>query len=177
MFSKIKPTQMERAMQLPGDDIVPNANVSMDRAFTLNAKPINVWPWFLQLGKNRAGWYFPEHIEKFVPRKRRGLRRIEPALQIQSIGKRIDDWGGKKGYLEVVELIPPATIVYKSSRGKNNMSWAITLWPIHDKTRVVIRLRLSSSGGKLFYALGDFFDGLTILGLAAGLRERIKRQV
>jgi hypothetical protein len=32
-------------------------DVVMDRAFTLPAAPAQVWPWFNQLGKNRAGWY------------------------------------------------------------------------------------------------------------------------
>ena len=32
----------------------------MDRAFEVSAPPDVVWPWLVQLGKARAGWYLPE---------------------------------------------------------------------------------------------------------------------
>ena len=41
---------------LPGDDLV-RADVVMDRGFDLPAPPDEVWPWLVQLGKRRAGWY------------------------------------------------------------------------------------------------------------------------
>lgn len=44
----------------------------MDRAFTLRVAPEAVWPWLVQLGKNRAGWYLPRTVERLVPPSRRG---------------------------------------------------------------------------------------------------------
>ncbi len=44
---------------LPGDGLVPAADVVMDRGFDLPAPPAAVWPWFVQLGKGRSGWYLP----------------------------------------------------------------------------------------------------------------------
>ena len=52
-------TDDEVAASLPGDAIVPDARVVIDRATTLAAPPERVWPWIVQLGKRRAGWYFP----------------------------------------------------------------------------------------------------------------------
>jgi hypothetical protein len=43
----------------PGDDIVPDAAVVMDRDRILPAPARDVWPWIVQLGKDRAGWYMP----------------------------------------------------------------------------------------------------------------------
>jgi len=31
----------------------------MDRGFTVDTAPEAVWPWLVQLGKRRAGWYLP----------------------------------------------------------------------------------------------------------------------
>ena len=84
----------ERRATLPGDDIVPDADVVMDRAFTLAGAPDEVWPWFVQLGKARAGWYLPHLVERWVPRERRAYRTIERGLQDLAVGDVIPDWGG-----------------------------------------------------------------------------------
>ena len=55
----VRPTADEVATGLPGDDLV-SADVTMDRAFTLDASSSTVWPWLVQIGKDRAGWYLPE---------------------------------------------------------------------------------------------------------------------
>ena len=52
-------TRAELDRALPGDDLVPGARVLMDRAATLPAPPELVWPWLVQLGRERAGWYLP----------------------------------------------------------------------------------------------------------------------
>ena len=61
-------TRAEIDGPLLGDDVVPDADVVMDRAFTLAATPEEVWPWLVQLGKQRAGWYFPRRVERILPR-------------------------------------------------------------------------------------------------------------
>ncbi|MEO6606508.1 MAG: hypothetical protein ABIN55_12955 [Aeromicrobium sp.] len=169
----VRPTPAEEAVALPGDDIVPSANVVMDRAFTLAASPDEVWPWFVQLGKRRAGWYLPRSVERLIPRSRRGLRHLDPTWQGLAVGDVIPDWGGKDETFTVAQLDPPTTIVHTSNRGKVALSWAISLTGDAGTTRVHLRLRL---GGVKHLRLaelgGGFFDWLTIYGLAAGLRER-----
>ena len=78
MFDKllVPPTASERSAALPGDGLVAPADVVMDRAFSLPAPPDVVWPWLVQLGKRRAGWYLPRWVERLVPRSRRGLRHL-----------------------------------------------------------------------------------------------------
>lgn len=136
--------ERERAAALPGDDIVPDADVVMDRGFTLRAAPEDVRPWFVQLGKKRAGWYLPRAIERVVPPGRRALRRIESGLQALAVGDVIPDWGGSAATFEVATLDRASTIVYRSRRGRTNVSWALVLSPeAGGRTRVHLRLRLS----------------------------------
>ena len=172
----VDPTPVERAARLPGDDLVPSADVVMDRAFTVPGAPETVWPWFVQLGKDRAGWYLPNAVERFVPRRRRAARAIDPSRQDLAVGDVIPDWGGRDATFEVAILEPPHTLVHVSSRGAMRISWAITLTDAGDSsTRVHLRLRL---GGvrrpRLARVAGGFVDWLTIVGLAAGLRERLR---
>ncbi|MGH3493168.1 MAG: hypothetical protein ACRDQ1_08010 [Sciscionella sp.] len=168
-------TRAERTGARLGDEIVPRADVVMDRAFDLPSTPDRVWPWIVQLGKQRAGWYLPHRIERWLPRRFRALRRIDPELQSLAVGDIIPDWGGREETFEVAILDAPTTLVHRSRRGRMNVSWAITLRPQGESgTRMHLRLRLgpvrrpwlANSGGELV-------DLLTIAGLAAGLRERV----
>jgi hypothetical protein len=165
----------EVAADLPGDDIVPDAQVTMDRAFDLPAPPEAVWPWFAQLGKNRAGWYFPAWMERMIPARRRGLRRIEPTLQHLAPGDVIDDWGGRDATFTIETHEPPTTLVHSSRRGDLRISWAIVLRPAGGTgTRAHLRFRIA--GVRRVWLLrtgGELVDLLTVAGLAAGLRERV----
>jgi glyoxylase-like metal-dependent hydrolase (beta-lactamase superfamily II) len=50
-------TGAERAMPLPGDDLVPTPVVQTTHAVTIGAPPDQVWPWLVQTGQGRAGFY------------------------------------------------------------------------------------------------------------------------
>src|SRR5664279_1385060 len=50
-------TDEERAMLLPGDEQVPEPDLVSTRAITIQAAPARVWPWLVQLGQGRAGFY------------------------------------------------------------------------------------------------------------------------
>ncbi len=42
---------------LPGDELVPNADVVATRSIAVAAAPERVWPWIAQLGQGRGGFY------------------------------------------------------------------------------------------------------------------------
>jgi hypothetical protein len=176
MFESVEASPEDIARSLPGDDLVPGADVVMDRAFDLAAPAESVWPWFVQLGKKRAGWYLPRSVERFVPASRRALRRIEPSLQQLRVGSVIPDWGGKHETFEVAILESPCVLVHTTQRGRTFGSWAIVLTP-HDEgraTHVQLRLRLAPvKRVRLAFTAGELLDASTVAGLAAGLRERL----
>jgi hypothetical protein len=47
----------EVRMALPADDIVPHPKSEITCAITIRAPASRIWPWFVQLGCQRAGWY------------------------------------------------------------------------------------------------------------------------
>lgn len=169
---------------VPGDGLVPAADVVMDRGFALPARPDAVWPWIVQLGKERSGWYLPRWAEALIPVRRRALRSIDPALQELRAGDVIADWGGPGATFEIVTVDPPRALVYRSQRGALALSWAIVLRPVpggaspaagETGTRVHLRLRLAGVKRRwLVERAGGLFDLLTTAGLAAGLRERLR---
>ena len=172
--TRVTPTDAEVARALPGDDLVPDATTVMDRAFTLPAPPAEVWPWLLQLGKRRAGWYLPRSVERCLPASRRALRRLDPRWQGLAVGDVIPDWGGRDETFTVTRLDPPHALVHTSRRGATDVSWALCLTEIDEGTRLQLRLRLGPvRHPRLVDTLGEAVDWLTVRGLAAGLAERV----
>lgn len=50
-------TPVEVAESMPGDTLLPRAQYRTTRAITIGAPPDAVWPWLVQVGCGRAGFY------------------------------------------------------------------------------------------------------------------------
>jgi hypothetical protein len=59
-------TPAEQAQVLPGDEIFARPVLKWEHAITINAKPEAVWPWIVQMGDTRGGYYSYRFIEKGV---------------------------------------------------------------------------------------------------------------
>ena len=167
-------SRAEERASMPGDDLV-DADVVMDRAFTLGGPPDQVWPWLVQLGKHRGGWYLPRAVERAVPRRHRALRHLDPALQGLAVGDVIPDWGGADATFTVVELEPGSHLLFGSTRGRMQLTWCLRLQPVDAaRTRLHVRLRLGPVRHRRLAAVaGGFVDLVTVACLAAGLEERL----
>lgn len=51
---------------LPGDDLVPDADLVATRAISIDAPPAAVWPWVVQLGQDRGGFYSYDVLENLA---------------------------------------------------------------------------------------------------------------
>lgn len=51
---------------LPGDDLLPDADLVATRAMAIDAHPEAVWPWIAQLGQGRGGFYSYDALENLV---------------------------------------------------------------------------------------------------------------
>ena len=192
-------TRAELDRALPGDDLVRGAQVVMDRAVTLPAPPERVWPWLVQLGRQRAGWYLPGWLERAVPRGRRGLRYLDSDFQGLAPGDEIPDWGPGEPLFRAMIVDPPWALVYLTARDRENgyrwpesgppypesvlvASWALVLSPAGTPdgaagTRLHLRLRINRVGKRapwLVARIGGLIDEATVRPLFAGLAERLR---
>jgi hypothetical protein len=171
-----RPPIRDRA--LPGDDLIPRAEMVMDRAAALHAPVDQVWPWLIQLGKGRAGWYLTRRLERLTPRGNRALRRIEPEYQTVDVGKRVADYG-RDGWFEARVVEPPHTLVWWSERGQDiRLTWALVLAETGAQTSELhIRLRINRAIGRhapaIVQAGAKLFDRVTVWMMLGGLRERL----
>ena len=155
-------TAAEAAAELPGDDLVPAAQYCATRAITIDAPASEVWPWLVQVGCLRAGFYSNDLLDNLG---RPSATTIIPALQ----------------HLEVGQLIPMSPPGRTSERtafsvhsfrvnqwllwSKPDSTWAWSLTPAADGgTRLVARIRawydwqhpLSGLTAMLLMEFGDF---------------------
>ena len=89
-------TEDEAHEPLPGDELVPDPSIESTRAVTINARPENIWPWLVQIGYGRGGFYSYDWLENAFTRllgmhaHYHSTDRIVPELQYLDEGDFID---------------------------------------------------------------------------------------
>src|SRR5690242_10894110 len=85
-------TAAERRAVLPGDGLVPRPLLATTHATTLAAPPATVWPWLVQMGWHRGGWYTARWVDRLLfPANRPSARTILPELQGLRVGDFVPD--------------------------------------------------------------------------------------
>ena len=100
----------EVASVLPGDELVPTPSEADTRGITIDAPPSRVWPWLVQMGFGRAGWYSYDKVDMTG----RSAERIVPEWQTLTVGDTMPTHPGG-GF--VVKTIDPerALVLYLDS--------------------------------------------------------------
>jgi hypothetical protein len=89
-------TDEEVARPMPGDEIVKRPTFNATRAVTIQARPEQIWPWLVQIGHKRAGWYSYDWVDNLG---RPSAERIIPDLQDLKVGGLISiSPDGKRGF-------------------------------------------------------------------------------
>jgi hypothetical protein len=123
---------------MPGDEIVHRPTFNATRAVTINARPEDVWPWIVQIGFGRAGWY---SYDLFDNLGRHSSERILGELQHIEVGDLVPLGPGEGSGMLVKDFIPNQSMLWWT--GKNGQTtWAWGLYPTSEgATRLVTRVR------------------------------------
>jgi hypothetical protein len=74
----VRPLGDEDRRPPPGDEIVPDAEHQWTDGITIGRPPADIWPWLVQMGCNRAGWYsYDGHDNGGVPSAQRVLAELQ----------------------------------------------------------------------------------------------------
>jgi hypothetical protein len=126
-------TPEEVVRPLPGDELLRPDAPSTTRAITIEAPPKLVFPWLVQIGYGRGGWYSYDWIDNDG---RPSVDRIEPELQQLRVGDRIEMLPGMG---PVVQEIQPGQHIVS---GEVAESWCLFVEPTADgTTRLISRWR------------------------------------
>ncbi len=129
----------ERAWRIEGDDILSNAHAQLTHATTIAAPPKDVWPWLIQMGCRRGGWYSWDRLDNAGVRS---ADHIIPELQHLAIGDVLPVRPvGDEGF-EVVRIVPERALVLRGTSPAWTGTWAFVLEPLGPAaTRLVTRYR------------------------------------
>ena len=107
----------ERSRALPGDDVVPEGSYETTRAVTIHAGVDAIWPWLIQMGQDRAGFYTHNWVERLLRSGIRDTFEIRPEWQHLAPGGLVrtnHDIGGKAMGWPVVSVDPGRSLVLRS---------------------------------------------------------------
>ena len=125
-------TDEEARQPLPGDELAPSPKLKATHAITINAPAADVWPWLVQMGQTRGGFYSYTWLENLVGCHMHNADEVVTEWQELKVGDKV--WLHPKAPpVEVAAIEPGRAIVLKG--------WgAFVLQPIDEKTtRLIIR--------------------------------------
>jgi hypothetical protein len=166
----------EAVRALAGDELVPNATKTDTRGITIAAPPSDVWPWLVQMGYGRGGWYSYDRLDM----RGGSADEIHPEWQSLAVGDLLPtDPGG--GFVvraleperSLVVLVDSDIVAEQRGNGQSGnlaieapglaasgrvmgatmpqrfaASWAFVLEPVGtDRTRLIERVRFGVEAG------------------------------
>jgi hypothetical protein len=135
-------TREEITAVMPGDDVVAAPIFNATRGVTVNAPPEAIWPWLVQIGFGRAGWYSYDLLDNLG---RNSAERIFPDLQHVAIGDLIPLGSGSESGLRVKAFEPNRWMLWWDRRIQGTTwVWALDQMP-DGRTRLVTRVRARPS--------------------------------
>jgi len=148
-------TRAERRRPLPGDELVDRPTVVTNHATTIPAPPERVWPWLVQMGWHRGGWYTARWVDRLLfPANWPSATRLIPELQRPlRVGDRIPDGAPGTAWFVVEHVDPPHLLVLHSTThlpaawrarlgASIDWTWTFTLARRGDGgTRLLLRVR------------------------------------
>ena len=122
---------IDQHQELPGDDVIPWADEELTHAITINVPRQQVWPWIVQMGVKRGGWYTPGWVDRYLWRVNNvSIDHVDPSLQTLKPDDVILDGPVGTAEFRVVEVRPDEALVLHSRRHPAtgvppNMHWTI----------------------------------------------------
>jgi hypothetical protein len=168
------PAEIEARM--PGDDLFPRAQYRSTRAISIAAPPAEVWPWLVQVGCLRAGWYADDLLDDLA---HPSAREVVPALQDLHVGMWLPmaPTPSETTAFVVDGFEQPRWMLWRTA----SSSWAWRLIPLPDGgTRLVTRLHAVYDwhrvGTALWAPLMELGDFPMMRRMLRGIRERAEAE-
>lgn len=173
-------TADEAHRDLPGDDLVAHYLFEATRAVSIAAPPDRVWPWIVQMGTGRGGFYALDFADNAMHRSANSIR---PELQHLKVGDVMPTAPGGDGFT-VTHLDPERLLVLHipqavAGRARGAVVVILALAPTSDGgTRLLCRLRADigpTVASRLYGLLFEAGDFVMVRLMLAGIKSRAER--
>ncbi len=144
-------TDQERAADFPGDDLVKDPKLVINRGVTINTTPARIYPWLLQIGADKAGMYSYTWLERMTGCRMAKDEIIRAQWQGLKEGDLMKMCAGEFApppYI-VARLIPEKALIFGHKEGEAwAETWQFVLVPQGDgSTRLLTRTSTTMVGG------------------------------
>jgi hypothetical protein len=131
-------TPEEILRRMPGDGIVEHPTFNATRSVTINARPEAIWPWIIQIGYGRAGFYSHDWLDND---RIRSANQIIPEYQSLQAGDIVPLSRTAIARVESIQADTSLVLVYRHNT-EPTFTWVWGLYPVEqERTRLVVRLR------------------------------------
>jgi hypothetical protein len=166
---------------LAGDELVSADTPRTTRVVTIDAPADAVWPWLVQIGEGRGGFYSYSLLERAVGAEIHNAKTIHPEWQELRVGDTI--WLAQRygdGARQVVASVESnAHLVLMSADDFNRVqrgekasgAWSFHLRREAGRTRLVVR----GSGGAVGHAAFDIPHFVMEQKMMRGIRDRAEQ--
>jgi hypothetical protein len=170
-------TAAEAARPMPGDELLPDADVVSTRAVTIHAPAAAVWPWLVQMGSGRGGAYTYDWIENLFGLGMHSADEILPEFQHLAVGDAFP-LGPNRPLMQAEVVDPERALAFRFQDG--NWVWSFGLYEDDGLTRLVSRNRIASSAAALSARLAGTYvmePGSLVMErkMLYGIRDRAER--
>jgi hypothetical protein len=179
-------TDAELQQSMPGDEGVKNPNFLTTRAVTINARPAEIWPWLVQLGVGRGGYYTYTWLPNVAGLRYRNADTILPEFQHLEVGDTVPIDARGIGF--TVGAIDPERSLLLTVPDPDHSDAFITAWtfllqPIDSEhTRLIVRWRSNfrepltyAPLAPVFFLFLDPVDFLMSRQMLIGIKRRAER--
>ncbi|HET6847035.1 MAG TPA: hypothetical protein VFH29_09385 [Anaerolineales bacterium] len=169
-------TDSEVRRSMPGDQLNLTPTFLATRAITIQGTPGEIWPWIIQMGYGRAGFYGFDLFESVgSPTGARSAERILPQWQHFNVGDPVPI--SPVATLKFFAIEPDQYIVWSGEDGRHVFTWA--LYPVDaTHTRLVSRVRWTPQWTQpallSLDLLTEFTDHLAVRKILQGLQGRVE---
>ncbi len=188
------PEALENERVLTGDVLLEDAAAQFTHGITIFAPPERIWPWLLQMGCRRAGYYSFDLLDNAGERS---AREIHPELLELRVGEIIPATPEGNDGFEVLAIEPNHALVlgglhdadeqrqlpFSASRPHRyfHMTWAFVLEPLgRATTRLHVRVRVAFPPGERLHVASirpvhHFMQQAMLRHLAERVEDRLPR--
>ena len=196
VYNRHGASEEELARPLPGDHLVRVPKLGYTRAITIDAPVEQVWPWLVQFGQGRGGFYSYDGLENLVGCGIHSADEILPEHQELAVGDLIRSGRDTQPCWQVVEVEPPHHLVLIGAgtpaqseapevvdevpdRGYVASTWQWVFEPVDDgrRSRLIVRQRETYSPNQAWlWHLVEPFNFVMEHRMLQGIRDRAERR-
>jgi len=174
-------TAVEIASSVPGDELNRNPSFRATRAITIEGTPEEIWPWLIQMGFGRAGYYGYDILENLgSPEGLHSAERVLPRFQDFEVGDELPISAVVSMTFFAIE--PHRYLIWVGDEDENPGVFTWALYPLGgSRTRLVSRIHWTYEWTSIttisLQLFTEFADHIAVRKILRGVKGRVEGDI